>query len=314
MRLSHVAIVSVVGLAATALAEVNTRLEYQVSTDGSTWSSSVNVLPNTTIQVRARLSYVGPGTVYGLREVIFQPVVSGWLGTDLLVTTPGSPFGQGIGLAGGNASTPPGVVPDAPGQYGRITPYGAVQTTQTSYIRGHVGTGAQQGMLRIARSNITNWIGAGPTSGSGSVNNFNGRGGVVVGQFHPLQAAPDQPPFSTATLDAAVFRFAFRPQGNATRTMTIGTPELGFGRILDWENDVWLPDCTWWSSAAGFDTANVNQGSAVVVDATVNVIPGPASGAVLCVGLLGARRRTRRMVHEHTALNGLVQRSSRAGA
>ena len=54
-----------------------------------------------------------------------------------------------------------GTVEDAPGQYGRVTPFGANSTTTSTYLRGHVGTGTAAGLLRISRADVTNWIGAG---------------------------------------------------------------------------------------------------------------------------------------------------------
>lgn len=113
----------------------------------------------------------------------FQPVITNWASDDQLITNgvlgrPGPV--NGIGPVGGTRSSPIGTVEDVPGQYGRVSPWGAIATTTTNFLRGHIGTGTASAMLRIAQANITNWIGEGPSTGSGQGNNFNGAGGVPI--------------------------------------------------------------------------------------------------------------------------------------
>ena len=61
MRASLIAaLTAVAGSAAPSLGIVNTRLEFQVSpTMAETWSSSVNVTPGQSIDVRVRATYTG---------------------------------------------------------------------------------------------------------------------------------------------------------------------------------------------------------------------------------------------------------------
>jgi hypothetical protein len=284
-------IVAIAGLAAAASAQqVNTQLRYEVSTNGTSWASSVNALPGDTIQVRALLSYVGPGTAAGVGQVVFQPVVTNFGAGDSLITTAGTPGNNGVGPVGGSRSTPVGLVADAPGAYGRISPFGANATTTSTFLRGHLGTGTAAGMLRIARADVTNWIGAGATSGAGAANNTNGGGGVSIGQIASGARSSNDPAYNPETQNVVVFKFGFTLGSAADlRTLTITTPAAGIGRSTSASN-YGAPNSKWF--------ANLTEGSAsltgdvAVVDALVNVVPTPASLALLGLGgLVVARRR-----------------------
>lgn len=287
-------LVAVAGLATVANAQVaNTLLKYEVSRDGVNWSSTLNANPGDTIQVRALASYIGSAsapTAGGLGQIVFQPVVSSWTGADTLITTAGTPGNNGVGPVGGTRSTPIGTVEDAPGQYGRITPFGANSTTTSTYLRGHVGTGTAAGLLRIARADVTNWIGVGATSGASAANNWNGGGGVSIAQIANPSRLPTDPAFNNGTSNLVVFKFSFLVGAGDGRSLVINTPDAGFNRTLS--SGQYVPNIRWFANE-NEASASV-QTAAVAEAATIRVVPVPAPGAMALLGLGGlvaARRR-----------------------
>lgn len=286
-----VALCCAVGGTSSALAQVNTALTYQASTDGVNWASSVNALPGTQVQVRALMSYVGTGTVLGLRQVVFQPVISSWTASDALVTTPGTPGNLGVGPVGGDYTATIGTVPDSPGVYGRINGYGAIPTGTTTFLRGHLGSGTAAGLIRIAQAHVTNWIGVGASTGPTSGNNYNGSGGVNVGQWHPLEAPSGGPPFITSITDLVVFKFGFvLGASSAARTLSVNTPSAGIGhRVVS--GGVLAPGASWWSDPLHFTNSDINFGEAVVTPASIVVVPAPGCVTLLVLGLAARRRR-----------------------
>src|SRR5262245_56459046 len=217
MTRSIASIISVAGLAAAANAQSTTLLSYEVSRDGLSWDSTVDARPGDTVQVRARVQLAGGGAAGGIASMVFQPVVRNVVGADAIVQQ--GPLPGQVGPFGGNFTTPSGGVPDAPGVYGRIFPFCGTATTSTNYIRSHLGTGTAAGMIRIAQAQITNWIGEGPTSGTGAINNVKGGGGVNISQA-----------FNSTVLvvetDVIVFKFGIEldAAGPSSRALTVTTP------------------------------------------------------------------------------------------
>lgn len=289
-------IVAVAGLALAANAqEVNTQLKYQVSTDGLNWSSSLtNVAPGSSIQVRALVTYIGPGSAAGLGGVTFQPVVSNWTAADTLLTTAGTPGNMGVGPTGGTRSNPIGTVDDLPGVWGRITPFGLAAYNTSTYLRGHIGTGTAAGLLRIARADVTNWIGVGATSGVAGANNWNGGGGVNTSQIAAPSRIASDPAFNTQTQDVVVFKFGLT-LGSATadRTLNITTPANGIGRNTTAGTAYGQQYARWYASTS--EVSPSLNGGASVTDASisVHVVPAPASLALIGLGGLVATRRRR---------------------
>ncbi|MFA6044442.1 MAG: PEP-CTERM sorting domain-containing protein [Phycisphaerales bacterium] len=286
-------IVAVAGLALAANAQdVNTQLKYEVSTDGTNWSSSLNVAPGTSVQVRALLSYIGPGTAAGIGQVIFQPVVSNWTAADSLLTTAGTPGNMGVGPVGGTRSNPIGTVSDQPGVWGRITPFGAAAYNTSTYLRGHIGTGTAAGLLRIARADVTNWIGEGATSGALAANNWNGGGGVNIGQIANPSRLSTDPAFDSRSSNVVVFKFGFTvSSATAIRTLGITTPAAGIGRQTAAGATYGQQNARWFASTT--EVSSSLTGAVQTIDAAINVVPAPASLALLGLGGLVATRRRR---------------------
>ncbi|MFA6044445.1 MAG: PEP-CTERM sorting domain-containing protein [Phycisphaerales bacterium] len=287
------AVVALAGLAATTMAQsATTRLQYQVSPDGINWSSSLDVGPGASVQVRALVSYVGSGTVAGLGQVIFQPVVSNWTAADTLLTTPATPGGFGVGPLGGARSTPPGFVQDQPGVWGRITPFAATAYTTSTYLRGFTGTGSASGLMRIGRADVTNWIGEGPTSGTGAANNWNGGGGVAVGQISEVFRVSTDPAFDTRTQSIVVFKFGFTVSSStAERVLGITTPAAGIGRVTNPGPSYGQQNAEWYVNSN--DTTPSIFGDVDVIGASVRAVPGPGVLGLVGMGILGFCRRRR---------------------
>lgn len=291
---------AVAGLALVATAQQSTTLKYEVSLDGVNFSSSVNALPGQTVEVRVRaiLNNAPANYVGSLGQIIYSPVVSNWQGggftgngaggDNVSVQTQGA-ITNAIGPFGGARSTPVGMVANAPGSYGRIDPFAAASNSSTSYYRGFVGTGSNAGLMRISQAQITNWIGVGATSGSNSLNNVSGRGGIVSGAIGPGTRNASDTPFVSGT-DLAIFRFAITLSSSTNvRTLGITTPQAAIGKRLV-SGVPGAIDAYWWANATGNDqliTTTVD-----VMDGAINVVPTPASLALMGLGgLLVARRR-----------------------
>jgi MYXO-CTERM domain-containing protein len=292
-------IVAVAGLAAAAHGQATTRLAYEVrlfdAGNNSGWGSSVNALPGDRIEVRALVSLVGGTMQGGLKQIVFQPIVSSWTGADTLIQQDidggGPSTSQGIGPVGGSRSTPPGIVPDQPGMYGRITPWGANATTTSTFLRGHVGTGTAAGMLRIAQNHITNWIGVGATSGATANNNVNGGGGVSVAQIAFPSRLGTDPAFEPGQNNLVVFKFSFiLSSATDLRTLSVDTPQAGIGRIL--QSGQYIDNVQWFNAPQSGD-ADFSRTGAETSAGLIHVVPTPASLALMGLGALVAGRRRR---------------------
>lgn len=296
-------VLAIGSLAGSALAQpTDTQLQYEVrrydAASNGGWSTSMDALPGDRIEVRAVVSYVGTGTVVGLGQMYFQPVVSAWTAQDVLLTNgqlglgPSSVYpANGIGPIGGGESTPAGDVPDSAGMYGRISPFGLPANTSTSHLAGHVQTVSGATYLRIARTDVTNWFGVGPTSGPGAINNTMGNGGVNIWQGSlGSNRSPGAAPPNLNTANLVVFKFSFRLSTNPTpRDLTITTPQEGFGR--DNRTEFYGQPATFWHESLESTGVGGHRSQAFSLAGNIHVVPTPAGLAVMGVGLVLAGRR-----------------------
>lgn len=287
-------LVAVAGLAAGANAQ--SLLNLQVSLDGTNWSDNVEVNAatgvNTTVLMRALVSYTGTQPAVGFASLTWQPTFGNVRpGVDSV-----QPFvDQGNNTNGGSITldaTP------LDGPFGRISPFAASGPTVGGAQRfaaiAHSGGsgGAPAGnWLRIARNDVTRWMGTGPTSGTSSVNNFNGAGGVVCVQKSPGNVGPNDPAFQPGITDIAIFQIALTVGGvgqGETHEISVGAPTDGMSRNAT----TGAREAAWFAAMSG-DNSGATKGVVEVDGASITITPAPGALALLGLGGLVAGRRRR---------------------
>jgi len=266
------------GLATLAHGQANVFLE--VSPAGAeTWSNSIpNAAAGQSIDVRVRMSYNGTQQPIGLASLYMQPTVSNWRNTGLQDV-----FGALVnGGQGSNTSTPPGSVPNAPGQYGRVSPYASRATNSFQTLSGIVQSVSGTTYLRIAQQYATDPIGQGL--------NITGDRGVPISQLSTIGRTTSDPAFNSSITNIVVFKFNITLSTTAVaRTMEVTIPAGGFGNL---NTTTGAREIRWY---AGMNEATGSiRGGATVMPATITEIPGPGAAALLGLsGLAMARRRRR---------------------
>jgi len=262
-------LIAVAGLSVAANAGSTMTMVY--STDGINFSSHLDVLPGTHVEAMVRASTDTAGAL-GLGQVIFQPVISNFIAANTV-----DAFANGG--QGSNTSTPSGVVADAPGQYGRLSPFGRTALGATNFIFAHrtsVGQPAGE-WLRIAQKQVTAWAG-----GSG---NTTGNSGVPCAQLANVGRTASDPAFNGVVNNVDLFRFGFTVNNPVGDTLSGDILNLGINtnsntRAIAWFNDM-----------------NTNVGGLIEVPAinggSITVVPTPASLALLGLGGLAMGRRRR---------------------
>lgn len=307
---SHRRLAVIGAIAGSALAAaqppVETQLRYEIRrydpANNLGWVNAIQfAVPGDRFEVRAVVSYIGTSSVHGLGQIIFQPIITNWTAGDSLITQDIDGAGpstlQGIGPMGSNTSSPPGYVNDQPGSYGRISPFAGANTTTSTFYRGHVHVnpdGSGGTYLRIARNDVTNWLGVGPSSGAGAVNNTNGGGGITVAQGTIGAGRPTTfPPQNNNLQNIVVFKFSFQlSAATADRPiMQISTPSSGIGRSTA-ASSYGQPDTRWYS-AADQTSPGLYRSDVEVIPATLFVVPSPSGALVLAGASCLARRRRR---------------------
>lgn len=274
-------LVAVAGMSVAASGQGT--VDWQVSTDGTTWSDSVNALPGATVVVRARVttgSAVSPNL--GLASFVMQPTVSSWTAADTLLAFQNGGV-QGNSIAG-SMITDDASADGLDGPFGRFNPWGRTATSGTNAIKGHFHTGGVGGApaggnwLRIAQGTVTSWIG-----GTG---NTSGNSGVPISQNNQVTQGAS---YNTNLENVLVFQFGFTLSSDtALRSLVIDVPTAGFGN----RNSTTGEREMYWF-ATGSETTGQIRGAALSSSATVNVVPTPASIALLGLGglIVGRRRR-----------------------
>jgi hypothetical protein len=285
-RTTAAAIAAIVVSAGAAHAEVNTRVEYQVSPAlAETWSSSLNALPGDSIDIRIRVSYVGTQQPLGLGAVMYQPTVSNWDGSGPSVDVL-APIAVGFGDAL-PIQTPIGSVPDAPGMYGRMrglarsangpTPTVPVRSFEMGHQQVHNGVS----YLRIAQSNVTNWQ-AGAASPVGS-------GGVESSQWSVGSRPANAQPFDSRLTDIVMYKFNITLSSDLTlRQMIATTPQELFAY---WDSGFTQARARWIANTS--EAVGSIRGEYEAIPAVIHVVPAPA-GAMVLWGLIGGGMLHRR--------------------
>ncbi len=220
-------IVVVAGLAMTASAQGTSRLELDCSLDGVTWSHDVVVHLSSgraaDVLLRARISWVGATRAFGFTSLTWQPVIGNARpGTDFV-----NPFAdRGNNTSGGGVDLD-GSALDGP--FGRIRPFASTGPIQPHFYTALAHAGGSGGAplgnyLRIARDDITRWMGTGPTSGTSALNNFNGAGGVQSVQKAREIVGPNDPPYNPRVSDVTIVLLSLH----------VGGPAVGQPQVLSW--------------------------------------------------------------------------------
>jgi len=270
--------------AGAALSEVNTRLEYQVSPAlTESWSSHINAKPGDSVDIRVRVSYIGTQSPIGLGAVMYQPTVSNW-DVDGAHQDQLTPFATGAG--DGSPAVPSGVVPDAPGQYGRIQGFGRTANGPNSLggpnvvqDRGLAQVHNGVSYLRIAKSNFTAWQAgaAGPT----------GAGGVDSSQWTPGFRPDFAPSFDPRLTDIVVFKFSITLSADTdVRDLIASTPQ----ELLSYWDTGFSQARARWVANTTEATGSI-RGEYLVVPASIHVVPSPGVLAICGLGLMAVARR-----------------------
>ena len=267
-----------------------TLLQLEASEDGVTWTDRMDLLigggTTQSLVVRASVTFQGTEPVLGFGGLTWQPVFEN--------IRPGLDRVLDFASQGNNTNGGSVVLDDTPldGPFGRVSPFAATGPSglQRYTLMTHAGGsgGAPPGhFLRIARNDVTRWMGTGPTTGTGAVNNFNGAGGLACVQKTAQIRDPDvDPPFREGSVGVVIAQFGLIVGGRSQdlHTITIDAPIDGLSR----------------NSSSGDRVANwyLNAGSiparVSVVPCTIRLlVPGPGPLVVLGLALATARRRQR---------------------
>ena len=271
-----------------------TQLDIKVSKDGINWSPSVTVTQgwgeSNHVYVAYVVSYIpstGEAAPNAFASLNFQPVFSGVrLGIDTI-----APFlTAGTNVTGGAIDSRTSYL-HGTGSYGRIKPWAntGVTTSQPYSVFTHIANsgGAPNGnYYRIARSDITRWMGTGLTTGTTAINNFTGLGGIAVGQKQTPTAGVDPARVSGSTgLVLMVLELDVGPSPQTGTVQILATaPIEGMTR----NTTTGAREASWWANtseniASVKGTVTVNGGE-IVVSCNAPLITTQPAPQTICAG------------------------------
>ena len=277
-----------------ALAQASrTLLNLQVSRDGLNWTNDLTLDPSIDggrVLLRASVSWSSTTTTVpvGFASLTWQPIISGVGAGDSIADF----------AAAGNNTNGGGVdLDDSPmdGPFGRVRPFAATGPNgilQRYMVHRHTngsGEAPPGNYLRIARNDITRWVGTGATTGTSAANNFNGSGGIATVQKGAGQIGSADPAFRFGITNITILQlgidFANRAPGE-TSEIGIGAPLEGASR----DSTTGVRRGTWYSSTT--DNFGSISGDLLVTGATVHLVPTPAALSLLVsAGLIASSRR-----------------------
>lgn len=251
------AIAAVSGLAAAANAA--TSINFEASTDGNAWSSTLSVAPGTQVYVRMRVQVTGQ-TVVGLAGMTSQPVLSNWGAGD---------------VRGG--FTFPGIANDG-------TP-----TTETTYDGRMTSNTPGTNTGRIFPFGTA---GQGAASSSGLLTSFNDAGNRLrfAGSKNTTETTNVAWGLATSQNPASLMGTNFNSTPNATvfrYSVTLNSAGDHVADIVQISGAA----VKWYLNAGG--TSVLNDTSLTINPGTITVTPAPGALALLGLGGLVAGRRRR---------------------
>lgn len=295
-------LVAVAGLAVVANAGTS-RLNIEVSKDGVSWSNAVSVNHNAgdtgRVLVRYSMSWVAgdndTAVPAGFASVTFQPVFANVRAGDVIADF----------AASGNNTNGGGVDLDASpldGPFGRLRPFASTGPAATnapssgnryaviSHTAGSGGAPAGD-FYRIARNDISRWMGTGATTGAAAVNNFNGAGGVAAVQKGSGLVGPNDPAFNGSIEGVILMQIAIDVAAvgsGESHTIDLDVPLAGLGGR---NATTGLREASWFTGAS--DSFGNIKGVVSVGMGQINIIPAPGALALLGLGGIVAGRRRR---------------------
>lgn len=305
-----VSLLAVAGLAAAASAQTYesgaASLNFEVW-NGSSWASSADVLPGGSVEWRVRVQYTGTRTdLTAMGEMWWQGVFGNVdnTGAGASADQLGAWLGGGTnanGIAGSMVPTADGSNGGALSGYGRVFSFGlaAMQSSNlnilTSFRHSAGANGAPAGeFIRVAGSGSTIWAPdvAATALGTTTANTQSIQRGVQSNQT----AQALNPAQWTAGTNVIVFRGAFiASDDTAVRTVSLGSDERFLRRVggnTSTDNRRYIA----WQTGAG-DTGTGATGHRTFANAfngaSINIVPTPASIALMGLGGLVAARRRR---------------------
>jgi hypothetical protein len=263
--------VVVAGLAVAANAQVNQRSQFalQLSTDGVSWSNSLNVDPaatggTATVFARVLVSYVANGgpTPLFLNGARFQPQGSGW------------------NQASGDTVLPYNATTRVEANYtpGSLTLGRVLGATTVAAVNTYQYSFNGQNYVRFAEANTANH----PGQGSGADNVSGSRG---VNTSNNTLA----PQFGITDLPLFTWGMTFTRR-NGSVNFTID--QAGFRTSPTTSNPPSTRSATWVTQTQPSFVA-VEAPTLETLGATLNLVPAPSAAALLGLGGLAAGRRRR---------------------
>lgn len=273
------ALVAVAGIAGLANAQ-STKITAQVW-DGSAWSSSTAVNPllagQNEVRVRFVAEYTGTASPFAFGGGNLQPLVGRWTAGDAV----------NLGARSGNYNAPAADDDFSTGeQFGRVAAFAFSNILTSNQLTAHQNVIAGVNTLRIAQATVTNAPGGGAT-----LNNVNGSGGIPLTQNITGPGRLADAPAIVSGKTAVLYGFKITlAADNSNRNLVDVTKDLEINSTAFSTGGTfrWFANSTELSGSITAAPADIQ-----FVGASIDIVPTPASMALVGLGGLVATRRRR---------------------
>lgn len=285
---------------------LGTLMRFQVW-NGTQWSSSATVTPGSQVEYRISMSYSGTATnIVGFGSARYQPTFSSAINTGPSIDAH-APFRNngvsGDSVPGSLLSAAEGASGAALASYGRVG-YGstgmgpASLNTLTQFRHGGgapVNNAPPGSYIRLAGSDVASFpfpaIAIAVQASPLAINMI--ARGVASSQRAPIESGVQNTSFVAGLQNVVIFRGALQlAAGNADRTMTITNAEGSLLRGRHGIDPIGSADDTryvmWWAN-----NGNAISTRAVILPASIQIIPSPGATPLVVAALLAVARRRR---------------------